>query len=424
MTMNNSGTRRNQSISLRRRAEEFLLKIPSSIRIVPAKDTKDLIQELQIHQVELEMQNEELRLAQLELEAARDKYTDLYDFAPVGYFTVSEKGIILDANLTLCTMLGTERGLMIGKPFFIYISPDDQDIFYHQRQKLIETKDKQICELRILKEGKFQFPAQMECIPIFNNDGNLDQIRIALTDITLRKQAEEELQESTEKIKLFAYSVSHDLKNPAISIHGLTRRLSKIYRNLLDEKGRKYCDQILEASEQIARLVQDVNVYIATKEAPINIEEVSLRGLFQTVRDENASQLRIRKIKWSQPAYLPQINADRLVLVRAIRNLVENALKYGGDDLTEINIGYNESDDFHVLSVMDDGIGLKADDSKDIFDIFKRTKASRGIEGAGLGLAIVKEIAERHAGKIWIRQGTKKGIEFRVSISKHLQLSH
>ena len=69
---------------------------------------------------------------------------------------------------------------------------------------------------------------------------------------------------------------------------------------------------------------------------------------------------------------------------------------------------------------MDDGIGLKESDSKDIFDIFKRTKTSSGIEGAGLGLAIVKEIAGRHGGKIWIGQGMDKGIEFRVSILKYL----
>lgn len=236
--------------------------------------------------------------------------------------------------------------------------------------------------------------------------------------------AEEALQESAKKIKLFAYSVSHDLKSPAISIHGLTKRLTKLYRNALDEKGKTYCDLILKASKQIAELAQNINVYITTKETPITIESVNLRKLFQMVKEEIAPQLSTRKVRWSEPAYLPEIKADRLAVVRMIRNLVDNALKYGGDDLSEINIGYQESDESHILSVMDDGIGLKEADSKDVFDIFKRTKTSRGIEGAGLGLAIVKEIAERHGGKIWIRQGTEKGIEFRVSISKYLQLSH
>ena len=142
------------------------------------------------------------------------------------------------------------------------------------------------------------------------------------------------------------------------------------------------------------------------------------------VRDEIDPQLSIRKVKWSQPAYLPEIKADRLAMVRMIRNLVDNALKYGGDDLSEISIGYQESDESHIISVLDDGIGMKEGDSKDVFDIFKRAKTSRGIEGAGLGLAIVKEIAEQHAGKIWMRPGMEKGIEFKVSISKNLQLSH
>ena len=142
------------------------------------------------------------------------------------------------------------------------------------------------------------------------------------------------------------------------------------------------------------------------------------------MREEIAPQLGIRNIKWSQSDHLPEIRADRLSIVRAIRNLVDNALKYGGDELSEIRIGYQESEESHILSVMDDGIGLKAGDSKEIFDTFKRTQTSSGIDGAGLGLAIVKEIAERHAGKIWMKPEPDKGINFRVSISKNLQLSH
>ena len=243
-------------------------------------------------------------------------------------------------------------------------------------------------------------------------------------EIEIRKQTEKDLEESTKKIKLFAYSVSHDLKNPAISIYGLTKRLSRLYGNILDEKGKTCCDQILKASEQIAGLVENINVYISTKEAPIIVENVNLKELFQMVREEIAPQLSIRNIKWSQPDHFPEIGADRLSIVRVIRNLVDNALKYGGDELSEISIGYQKSDEFHILSVMDDGIGLKEGDSKEIFDTFKRTETSRGIEGAGLGLSIVKEIAERHAGKVWMKPGQEKGIEFRVSISKILQLSH
>ena len=100
-------------------------------------------------------------------------------------------------------MLDLERRLMIGNPFSIYVNGDDQDIYYHHRQKLGESRDKQTCELRILKKDKFQFHAQMECIPVFNNNGNLAQIRIALTDVTSRKRAEEALRESGKRAQQY-----------------------------------------------------------------------------------------------------------------------------------------------------------------------------------------------------------------------------
>ena len=242
-------------------------------------------------------------------------------------------------------------------------------------------------------------------------------------EIEIRKRVEEEMKESARKMKLFAYSVSHDLKSPAISVHALTKRLFGFYGNALDEKGKVCCNQIFKASKQIVGFVENINIYISTKEVPITIETVNLKEVFRLVREEIAPQLSTRKIEWSHPDYLLEIKADRLAIVRVIRNLVDNALKYGGDDLSEISIKYQESDTYHVLSVTDNGIGLKEGDSEGIFDTFKRTETSRGIEGAGLGLAIVKEIVEQHAGKIWITQGTEKGIHFSLSISKNLQLS-
>jgi light-regulated signal transduction histidine kinase (bacteriophytochrome) len=105
--------------------------------------------------------------------------------------------------------------------------------------------------------------------------------------------AEEAIKKSTEKIKLFAYSVSHDLKSPAIGIYGLTKILHEHYRDVLDERGKNYCDQILKGSEHIAALVEKINVYISTKEAPLNIESVNLKEIFQMVKEEYATHLEI-----------------------------------------------------------------------------------------------------------------------------------
>jgi PAS domain S-box-containing protein len=235
-----------------------------------------------------------------------------------------------------------------------------------------------------------------------------------------REKAEEALVKSSNKIKMFAYSVSHDLKNPAIAIYGLAKRLNRYAGDRLDERGRSYCDQILKASEHIASLVEKINLYIKTKEVPLSIEKVRLKEIVDTVKEEFAPQLTGRQIRWLEPERIPEFHADRTCMVRVLRNLVDNALKYGGHDLSEIKISYQESEDSHILSVEDDGIGLKDEDAKTLFGPFKRKRMAGKVEGSGLGLAIVKEIAEQHKGRVWLEPDIKKGVAFHISISKNL----
>jgi len=239
-------------------------------------------------------------------------------------------------------------------------------------------------------------------------------------EIAYRHDAEQALKRSSKKIKHFAYSVSHDLKNPAISIYALTKLLNKHYGDILDERGKNCCHQILKSSEQIAALVEMINNYIATKEMSLQIENIKLEDLLLIIREEFANPLHIRQITWTEPEYLPEIRADRIAMLRVLRNFVDNALKYGGEGLSEITIGYKDVEKYHILHVSDDGIGLTEEESQDIFGLFKRQKTAHGITGSGLGLAIVKEIAEQHGGKVWSGVSSEKGITFNVSISKEL----
>jgi PAS domain S-box-containing protein len=242
-------------------------------------------------------------------------------------------------------------------------------------------------------------------------------------EIEERKRAEQALKGASEKFKIFAYSVAHDLKSPAIGVHGLTKRLSKHARDVLDEKGRAYCDQILKVSEHIAALVEKINIYIATKEAAPLIETINIAEILQMLKEEFSAQLSLRRIDWFAPESEVKIEADRLSILRIFRNLIDNGLKYGGESLTRISIGYQESESLHIFSVSDNGKGLKEADFEKIFGLFERNETSRGIEGAGLGLTIVKEIAEQHGGRVWVEPTGKKGITFCVSISKDLPSS-
>jgi light-regulated signal transduction histidine kinase (bacteriophytochrome) len=117
---------------------------------------------------------------------------------------------------------------------------------------------------------------------------------------------------------------------------------------------------------------------------------------------------------------VPLVRADKISILRVFRNLIDNAIKYGGDGLTAIEIGYRDSGDFHHFTVSDDGAGIQAQKSSEIFNLFQRQCASDEIEGTGLGLAIVKEIMELHKGEVRVERGTGGGTVFQLSVRKNL----
>lgn len=259
-------------------------------------------------------------------------------------------------------------------------------------------------------------------IDLLTTIGN--QIAVATDNVRLYADLEaqiETLKEKKNMIKFFAYSVSHDIKSPAAALYALTKRLNEMYAHILDEKGQEHCRQILRISKQMLALVEQLNGYIVAKETPFNFERIGIEGITRAIRDEFSDRLKQHQVRWSEPDDLPEVVADRLALLSVFRNLVDNALKYGGNDLSEIKIGYEESENHHIFFVSDNGIGIKTKDSKKIFDLFQRNETSMGTTGSGLGLAVVKEISKRHQGRIWLDTAMGKGTRFYISISKGLE---
>ncbi|MBK8358173.1 MAG: PAS domain-containing protein [Comamonadaceae bacterium] len=122
---------------------------------------RQALHELQVHQIELELQNDELRRMQVELDAERARYFDLYDLAPVGYCTISEHGLILEANFTAANLLGLARSELVGEPLSRFIVRADQDIYYLCRRHLVDTGEPQACELRMMPVGGAPFWAHL-----------------------------------------------------------------------------------------------------------------------------------------------------------------------------------------------------------------------------------------------------------------------
>ena len=231
-------------------------------------------------------------------------------------------------------------------------------------------------------------------------------------------EANRQLQQESEKIKLFAYSVSHDLKNPAISLYGLTKRLFQNYGDKLDEKGRTHCEHIMASARKISALVEGINLFIASKKAPLNIENLDLVETLAAIRAEFSERFRSRNLEWSHPSAFPLIRADRICLERIFRNLVDNALKYGGDKLGKIQVGVSETSHYWILSVSDDGMGIRMKRPDRVFGPFMRMGGLQKTEGLGLGLAIVKELAGKHKGEVWAEKGPLGGASISFSIAK------
>jgi PAS domain S-box-containing protein len=423
---------------LRERAEEFINKNPLAIKEIPPDDVKKLIEHLQVHQIELEMQNEELRRAQLELEEARDKYSDLYDFAPVGYFAISDKGVILEANLTGATMLGVERALMIGKPFSKFINRDDQDIYYHHQRELIETESKQTCELGIVKKDGSQFHAQMECIPVFDENGKLDQIRAAMTDITVRKRAEGEKArlevqlrqaQKMESIGTIAGGIAHEFNNILGVIIG-NNELALM--DMPDWNPAKNClKEIQKASLRAKDVVRNILSFAQKTPAertPIQISTVIKESL-KLLRASIPTMIEIRQ---NISCEREMILADPTEVNQVLMNLCTNAVHATGVEAGALEVGLEpialdkdsaakydglNPGDFVKLTVRDTGHGIDPEIIGRIFDPYFTTKSLA--ERTGMGLAIVYGIVKKHDGAIRVESEAGKGTVFEVLFPLH-----
>jgi len=178
-------------VLLREQAEQLLALESDDLPTRLPNEINALLLELQTHQIELELQNDDLRQTQEALNISRKKFSDLYDFAPIGYLTISASGLILEANLTSAELLGIERGRLIKQRFSAFIADEDQDIFFIFRKHLLQRKESQRCELRLRKNNGELFHSQLKSTLNAEVDGDSDQFRIVIIDISEQTKAEQ-----------------------------------------------------------------------------------------------------------------------------------------------------------------------------------------------------------------------------------------
>src|ERR1043166_8992961 len=222
--------------ALRKRAEALAGEraggMPENLEVLSPEAARRALYELRVHQIELEMQNEELRRTQEELDGSRARYFDLYDLAPVGYFTLSEQGLILEANLTAARLLGVERGALVKHPLSRFVLREDQDTYYLHRKALLETGAPQAWDLRMLKKDAAPFWMRVEATTAQGPDGS-SVCRAVMSDITETKRAEQLIQTHSDELQEFAYALTHDLQEPLRMVVIFSQLLAQEYEGKL-----------------------------------------------------------------------------------------------------------------------------------------------------------------------------------------------
>jgi PAS domain S-box-containing protein len=240
-----------QPTELRRQAEDLLRATKRDVAAMPVKDAQQLLHELQVLQVELEMQNEELRRTQTELEAARDRYVDLYDFSPAGYLTLDASGTIVEANLRAGLLLGINRKDLIEQPLYRFVASEDQGRLHRHYQEVLQTGTRRTSEVRVRREAGPVCYLYLESLAVHDEPGRITLCRTSLMDITERKGAEAALRQREYEYHLLADNVPAYFSyiDPDLCYRFVNRRYEKLFgRSAVELVGQPVKDIIGEAN--------------------------------------------------------------------------------------------------------------------------------------------------------------------------------
>jgi len=417
---------------LRGRAEAFLRSPLREAAATSVEDTRTLIQDLQLYQIELEMQNEELRAAQLALAEARDRYHALYDFAPVGYLTLDDAGTIEEANLTAASLLGIDRARLAGRALATFIAPAGQSAYTAcwEAARKGRSRPNDVVEFQLDDRRHRQMRLELRRVP----PGESPTVwRLILTDVTVQHQldadrarldAHMQQTQKLQSLQVLAGGVAHDFKNLLTIIAGSTAlgldRLSP------GAPMRDYLEEIEQAAARAITLTDQMLAYAGRTTivvGPINLSATigEMAPLLQAVVITGTT------IELTLAPDLPSVIANRTEIQQVVMNVVLNAsesLDRGGAvcvrtrdvrltarDLEAMTHAEEAVEGRFVrLDVADKGIGMSDDTRDRMFEPFFTTK----VAGRGLGLAAVLGIVNRHGGAIDVKSQPARGT--RVSI--------
>jgi len=409
---------------LRAKAERKLAKDRPIATSPQRADQKNLIQELDVHRIELEMQNEELRLRQVELEESKSRYLELYELAPVAFLTLSPAYPykILGANSMASYLLGAPRAELLDTPFVQFAARREVSALEGFMNALKSSEGQRAGEVRMRRKSPppLVFFARIQARRVTDARGR-ERVFAAVSDITDLREWEQELKRANAALALknkelqdFAFIASHDLREPVRKVQTFASLLEERCRNKLNETELDYLKRMTRASERMELLLASLLDYARLNTGSKPFEKVDLNETLAQVGSNLAEEIERKKGRL-QIGDLPCIEAEPQQMQQLFQNLLSNALKYS-ERPPEITV-YSENGSGHsTIYVVDNGIGFELRYLDKIFVPFQRLHGKEKFEGTGMGLTICRKIVERHNGHITATSTPGTGSVFIVTL--------
>jgi PAS domain S-box-containing protein len=415
--------------SFRGRAEEKLSSEGGRLNRYRRYSQEELLHELQVHQIELEMQNEELQRSQSRLDEERSKFTTLFNLAPVGYFSLDEEGRIAEVNYTAEGMLGYPGSRFYGSRFTDYIYPEDQDRFYFHLREVRRKGAGSPQDLRLIELDGGLLPVRIHS-SLVSEEGTR-RILLVLFDMrelheTHRKleEAKREAVEASRAKSRFLANMSHEIRTPMNGIMGM---LELALMAGLPEPQLQHLQLAKESADHLLGILNDILDLSKIEARKLELEprEFEIEPLiYHTVGlfSVSASRKGLELIADIDPQLPSRLFGDPVRLKQVLYNLLSNALKFtqAGELLLQVRLRACEEGACRIaFSCRDTGIGIAREEFDRLFQAFSQIEegTTRSFGGTGLGLAISAQLVEMMGGSLQVESERNAGSRFFFELS-------
>jgi K+-sensing histidine kinase KdpD len=379
---------------------------------------QQLLQELQVHQIELEMHNRALRDSQVELEASVNRYADLYENLPIAYLTIKGNGQISAANRAANEWLNPDKRGVVGQFIGKYFDAYDAGRLAAHIEMCLRHRQPSSVELMLRPPHKDPIAVQINSRCCAPHVGDPVEVHLSLTDISGLKQSQKMLMEINREQESFNYSISHDLRAPLVTINNYAGVVLSDFAAQLGPEGVSMMERIRAASVRMESTLKHLLKYSTLAREEITLGPVNTDELVKGLLVEYRGFLQEKQAMVSVDP-LPAVRGCAPLLHQVLANLLTNAVKYAREgEPPQVRIHAETQTNTVVLKVTDTGIGIDRKDHERVFRIFERLHGYSKYPGSGIGLAIARRAVERMNGTIWVESELGKGSTFCVKLPK------